>query len=111
MTRAARSTDVLRTVSAEDGAAIRRELARFTALIHRHFNRRDADSLLPALADRDVAAATVARDFLAQISSLVGSLEAGAGRWPATPDLADAFADFRRETMVLLEGVEELLSA
>lgn len=93
-----------------DTAAVRRELGRLTALLHRHFNRGDPDSLLPALANaRDPDSAALARHFLGQIRSLAQALETGARRWPGSPDLADAFADFRRETLALLEGVEEQL--
>ena len=92
------------------GEAVRRELARLTALLRRHFSPSGEDSLLPALADTsDPAAAASARQFLDQIRMLASSLERDAGRWAGSERAAGAFADFRRETMALLQGVEERL--
>ena len=91
--------------------AVRRELARLTALLRRHFSQGGEDSLLPALANtKDPAAAASARQFLDQIRALAETLEADAGRWEQSPEAAGAFADFRRETMALLAGVEERLA-
>jgi hypothetical protein len=90
--------------------AVRRELARLTALLRRHFSHGGEDSLLPALADTsDPAAMASARAFLDQIQVLAESLQRDADRWSASVPAAGAFADFRRETMALLLGVEERL--
>lgn len=90
--------------------AVRRELARLTALLRRHFSAGGEDSLLPALADTsDPVAAASARQFLDQIRMLAESLHRDAGRWADSVPAAGAFADFRRETMALLQGVEERL--
>lgn len=90
--------------------AVRRELARLTALLRRHFSSGADDSLLPVLADTsDPAAAASARAFLDQIRILTESLLGDADRWSSSTTAAGAFADFRRETMALLEGVEERL--
>ena len=95
----------------ERGEAIRRELTRLTALLHRHFNRGGADSLLPALADpSDAEALASGRQFLGQIRALAEALEADARRWSGWADLTDAFADFRRETLALLQGVEDRIA-
>ncbi|MEO5640913.1 MAG: hypothetical protein ABIQ98_04005 [Sphingomicrobium sp.] len=108
------SSDYLDSAAADvgaDGDAVRRELARLTALLRRHFSQGGDDSLLPALADTsDPAAAAGARAFLDQIRALAETLEADVGRWAQSPPVAGAFADFRRETMALLAGVEERLA-
>jgi len=94
-----------------DADAVRRELARLTALLRRHFSQGGEDSLLPVLADTsDPAAAASARQFLDQIRALAETLEADAGRWSESRPAAGALADFRRETMALLAGVEERLA-
>jgi len=88
--------------------AVRRELGRLTALLRRHFSAAGEDSLLPALVDTsDPAAASSARAFLAQIRTLADALHRDSDRWSASRPAAGAFADFRRETMALLEGVEQ----
>lgn len=93
-----------------DAEPVRRELARLTALLRRHFSQGGDDSLLPALADTsDPAAAASARQFLDQIRTLAESLLVDADRWSASPPASGALADFRRETMALLQGVEERL--
>ena len=90
--------------------AIRRELSRLTALLRRHFSQGGEESLLSVLADTsDPAAAERARAFLAQIRGLAEALEADARQWAASERTAGAFADFRREALALLAGVEERL--
>ena len=91
--------------------AIRRELARLTVLLRRHFSQGGEESLLPMLADTsDPAAAEGARAFLAQIRMLAEALEADARRWADSAPTAGAFADFRREALALLAGVEERIA-
>ena len=89
---------------------VRCELARLTALLRRHFSPGGQDSLLAALADiSDPAATAGARAFLDQISDLAAALQRHASDWSASPSVADASADFRRETMAVLRGVEDRL--
>ncbi|WP_347717501.1 hypothetical protein [Sphingomonas sp.] len=96
--------------------AVRRELARLTALLRRHFSTAGGDSLLPMLADTsDPDGAASARQFLEHIRALAEVLEVETARWsgPTASATASAtggaIADFRRETMALLRGVEERL--
>jgi hypothetical protein len=90
---------------------IRRELSRLTALLRRHFGPGAEESLLATLADTsDPAAAEGARAFLAQIRGLAEALEADARQWAGSERTVGAFADFRREALALLAGVEERLA-
>jgi hypothetical protein len=107
---AARQACALDEEPAHRGETIRRELSRLTALLRRHFSQGGAESLLPVLADTsNPAAAEGARAFLAQIRGLAEALEADARQWSASERTAGAFADFRREALALLAGVEERL--
>lgn len=104
---------VIAAPTEEDGAgeAVRRELARLTALLRRHFSKGGDESLLSVLADtHDPAATASAHEFLEQIRTLAEALEVDAGRWAGSAATAGAFADFRRETLALLQGVEEQLA-
>jgi hypothetical protein len=98
-------------LQAEAAETIRRELSRLTALLRRHFSQSGAESLLPALADTsNTEAAAGARAFLTQIRTLAEGLEADAGRWADAAPTAGAFADFRREVLALLAGVEDRIA-
>ena len=99
-----------RADEAQAAETIRRELARLTALLRRHFSQNGEESLLPALADTsNPEAAEGARAFLSQIRSLAEALEADARRWADSGPTAGAFADFRREALAVLAGVEDRL--
>jgi hypothetical protein len=85
---------------------------RLTALLRRHFSTAGGDSLLPMLADTsDPDGAVSARQFLEHIRALAEVLEVETARWsgPTASGTGGAIADFRRETMALLRGVEERL--
>ena len=98
-------------LQAEAAETIRRELSRLTALLRRHFSRGGEESLLPALADTsNPESAAGARAFLTQIRTLAEGLEADARRWADSAPTAGAFADFRREALALLAGVEERIA-
>lgn len=102
-----RNLDDEQTRAAE---TIRRELSRLTALLRRHFGSTAEESLLAALADTsDPAAVDETRAFLAQIRGLAEALETDARQWASSERTAGAFADFRREALALLAGVEERL--
>ena len=98
-------------LQAEAAETIRRELSRLTALLRRHFSQGGEESLLPALADTsNPESAAGARAFLTQIRTLAEGLEADARRWADSAPTAGAFADFRREAMALLAGVEDRIA-
>jgi hypothetical protein len=98
-------------LQAEAAETIRRELSRLTALLRRHFSQGGAENLLPALADTsNTEAAAGARAFLTQIRTLAEGLEADARRWADSAPTAGAFADFRREALALLAGVEDRIA-
>ncbi len=98
-------------LQAEAAETIRRELSRLTALLRRHFSQGGEESLLPALADTsNTEAAAGARAFLTQIRTLAEGLEADARRWADSAPTAGAFADFRREALALLAGVEDRIA-
>ena len=98
-------------LQAEAAETIRRELSRLTALLRRHFGHGGEESLLPALADTsNTEAAAGARAFLTQIRTLAEGLEADARRWADSAPTAGAFADFRREALALLAGVEDRIA-
>jgi hypothetical protein len=82
-------------LQAEAAETIRRELSRLTALLRRHFSQSGAESLLPALADT---------------SNTEAAAGARAGRWADSAPTAGAFADFRREVLALLAGVEDRIA-
>ena len=101
---------VLDRDEARAAESIRRELSRLTTLLRRHFSSGGDESLLPMLADAsNPAAAEGARAFLAEIRKLAEALEADSRRWAGSALTAGAFADFRREALALLAGVEERL--
>jgi hypothetical protein len=98
-------------LQAEAAETIRRELSRLTALLRRHFSQGGAENLLPALADTsNTEAAAGARAFLTQIRTLADGLEADARRGADSAPTAGAFADFRREALALLAGVEDRIA-
>lgn len=98
-------------LQAEAAETIRRALLRLTALLRRHFSQDGEESLLPALADTsNTDAAVGARAFLTQIRTLAEGLEADARRWADSAPTAGAFADFRREALALLAGVEDRIA-
>ena len=104
-------TDSHEALQAEAAETIRRELSRLTALLRRHFGHGGEESLLPALADTsNTEAAAGARAFLTQIRTLAEGLEADARRWADSAPTAGAFADFRREALALLAGVEDRIA-
>ena len=104
-------SDSHEALQAEAAETIRRELSRLTALLRRHFGHGGEESLLPALADTsNTEAAAGARAFLTQIRTLAEGLEADARRWADSAPTAGAFADFRREALALLAGVEERIA-
>lgn len=97
-------------VTAAAAEAVRRELSRLTTLLRRHFRAGDEDSLLRALTNTsDPATAASARAFLKQIRELADVLQRDADNWPESLPATAALADFRRETMALLNGVEDRL--
>ena len=106
-----RRSDSHEALQAEAAETIRRELSRLTALLRRHFGHGGEESLLPALADTsNTEAAAGARAFLTQIRTLAEGLEADARRWADSAPTAGAFADFRREALALLAGVEDRIA-
>ena len=104
-------TDSHETLQAEAAETIRRELSLLTARLRRHFSQGGEESLLPALADTsNPESAASARAFLTQIRILAEGLESHARRWANSATTAGAFADFRREALALLAGVEDRIA-